>query len=183
MPKKGWMAVVDAVGGIPIVGPLLKFLLQLLDRKTGFSLLIGLVIGVGSASALVYFGFLPYFKADESVWRWGARCLAIHTKPAALGFKVVLHPTDWRRPFERELEEEGQSVRRSDVSGHYQYGTSALEATVPATSAFVLVLKPSPSFALSGYAFRETSVLPEKQFVEPLNRLESRQDGLLVLRI
>jgi hypothetical protein len=181
--KKGWAAFVDLVAAIPWVGPPLSFVLKL-DKKIGLSLIIGFALGVCLALALVYLGVLPYFKADESVWRWVTEgVLALHKKPAAVSFTVVPQPTDWRRTYERELQDEGEKIRKTSSTGAYHYETSALEVTLPATTAFALVLTPAPGYSLSGYAFRETSVQPEEQLVEPLHRSESQQNGAQVLRI
>jgi hypothetical protein len=188
--KTPWAKLGDFLVAIPVIGGVINFVLTgfklafAVDRKISLSLIIGCGIGVLSALTLIHFGVLPYFKADESVWGWVAEgVFALHTKPPGLSFAVVPQPTDWRRTYERELQDEGEKIRRSGGSSAYHYETGALEVTLPATSTFVLVLRPVPGYSLSGYAFRETSVLPEKQFVEPLRRNEIQQDGVVVLRI
>jgi len=164
--KKGWDALVDLTGEIPLAGPVIKFVLRLLDWQTGSFLFAGLLAGFALALFLVYSNLIPYVKTGESLRQWGARGLSVHAKPQIVGFSVLPPPSDWRYAFQNILVEEGQSLKQGDPN--YHYAPITLEATLAPTTEFVLVLRPSPGFKLSGYAFRETSVSPEKQLLEYL---------------
>ena len=152
-PSKGlWDHFADLCGAVPGIGPILKFILVTIapDR------LLFLLLGVGLMLVLVYAGFIPSSQEQESAWAWLKRSLTPRQKPAAIAFKPVLQPTDWRRPYQRKLEEEGRA-QKAAKPGTVDFATSDLESEeLPATPPFSLVLTPVKGYDLTAEPFRTT---------------------------
>jgi hypothetical protein len=168
--KPLWGIVLATVGAIPYIGSFLKAALESLGRENGIPLLIGGLLGIAATLLLIYFDVVPNRRAGEPVWNWIGRSFSLHPKPLQLAFAQQRVPVDWRHPFVDELSDEGMEAARQNKGGHYRFSLGIFEADLPASAPFSLVLKQSPGFDVSGYAFRATSVSPDRRLLDPLVR-------------
>jgi hypothetical protein len=167
--------IVAAIKLIPVLGTPLEFII----KNWGIKELSFFITGFTLALVLVFFGRIPEILISgkyKSLLDKASQSVGARTRPSHVHINLVKAPPNWVLPYIFWLEKEADELKYNKLIKGYMIESVESEE-LSTTLEFVWVLKASPGFVISGWAFRLTNTGSEKCF-EPLKATKEVPDSI-----